>query len=160
MKTGHKLFSLAAAVVFLLFASQAMCADKVWINVEGYVLFKNDKGVVVKKNFVRYRDIRFDDNPKKIGHFFCLYDNIETQISVKEIEKITLIKGSKEVDITTRSGKKHKVFIERDLGLSLTNADYMQIKYLNNITEKMDMGYVPSYLIEEVHFNTEASIDQ
>lgn len=148
------------AATLLCLATSTFAADKIWINVDGYVLLANERGVVVKKTFTKYRDVTFADKDKKVAYFKCLFDKMENQIAVKDIARIVRNLPEGDYLLYTRSGEKFHVESSRDLSYALTNMPHMEIKYFNKITGKYDLGYIPGWEIQEIVFNTEAQIGE
>lgn len=157
MKMGVSLARLALAHIVVLacllgVVSQGMCAEKFWVEASGYVLFKNDRGDVVRKDFIQYQDVLFDEKPKKIGYFLCTLDSLETQVPVRGLRSLKWDPASEYGTVVTEGAPPHEVKIPQDLAVSLTNMPHFEMEYFNTLTGKNEVGFILGTDILEIHF--------
>ncbi|AGW12476.1 hypothetical protein [Megalodesulfovibrio gigas] len=165
MKMGVSLARLALAHMVVLacllgVAAQGLCAEKIWVDAAGYVLFKNDRGDVVRKDFVRYADVLFDDMPKKTGYFFCTLDGLETQVPVRDILTVKRDPNTDFGTVTTTNTPSHAVKIPQDLAGSLTGMDHFEMEYFNALTGKNEVGFILGTDVLEIHFTDTSRVSK
>ncbi len=166
--------AFTALVAILLAADPGVCALKVWIDVQGYVIYRNEQGDVVKTPFNRYRDILYSGGVggspgKDIGHFSCDFDMIQRQIPITSIRDIVLYTANENANVikygpdgglklnallTNREGQVHSIYLADDIGYSLTGADSLELSFYDVITGQYATGFVPGHAIEEIHFTS------
>lgn len=151
---SKRLFTLACvlALTMAMGVAQGLCAEKFWVEAGGYVLYKNERGDVVRKDFTRYVDVKFEERAKQVGFFFCRVDAIETQIPVRGMRAVRLDPNNNFAALVTMDAMQHEVKVERDLAQSLTNMDHLEIAYHNSVTNQGETGYILGRDIVEVVF--------
>lgn len=142
---------LLLAGLCLLIVQPAAAAEKVWIEAQGYVLYQDERGDMIRKNFTAYRDVLFPDKTKEIGYFLCEYERIISQIPVKDITSIRKDPMSKSVWIRA-NGKEYHAVITQDLSYALTNMKHVEMRYYNNITQREETGFILGLNLHEIHF--------
>lgn len=157
MMKGTSLFRLALAQLVLAtlvlgFATQGVCAEKFWIDTPGYVVYKNDRGDVVKKEFTKYRDVKFAEKPKKVGYFHCRHDSIDVQIHVDDLKTIKIDPMIDYGALVTTEAKEFAVYVPMDLANSLTNMNHLEISFQNKINLREEVGFILGTDILEIHF--------
>ncbi len=167
----RRLFTLVLAIVtgvLLLSPCSSLCREGyenvVWIDARGHVVYEVEQGATVMKTFVRYREVVYDDTEKKSGFFLCKYDEIVTQIAIKDIKSIrgdTSPEGEKvraqtgayrRLLVTTRDGKQLLVTVSPDLGYALTNHHEVEFRYYSEATGQYELGGVRGVKIREIEF--------
>ncbi|GAB7081395.1 hypothetical protein [Megalodesulfovibrio paquesii] len=143
---------LAAALLLTGVASQALAAEKFWVEAAGYVLFKNDRGDVVRKDFAQYRDVLFEDQPKKVGYFLCTLDGLETQVPVRDVSMVKRDPSTDFGAVVSMATGSHAVKVPHDLAVSLTGMPHLELEYFNPLTGKNEIGFLPGVDILEIHF--------
>lgn len=165
MKKGGSLVRLilahvVVATLLLGVAAQGFCAEKFWVDAEGYVIFRNDRGDIVKKEFNRYRDVLFEEKAKKVGYFICDYDSIETQVAVRDVKMVKMDPMIEYGAVLTMSADKRAVYIPMDLANSLTNMNHLEINFYNDLTKREEIGFILGTDILEIHFTDTSKVSK
>jgi len=125
---------------------------EVWIDAKGLVTYMNENGKMVTQEFIRYRDLQFTNKPRKLGHLMCIFQEIDTQVSVGDIKRVLNVPAEKKATITRNDGSVFNVALERDLGVSLSGMTMIQISYFNELTKQHEFGYISGLKIRELVF--------
>lgn len=148
---------LLLAGLCLLLVQPAAAADKEWIEAQGYVLYQNERGDMVRKNFSAYRDVFFPDKTKEIGYFICEYERIISQVPVKDITSIRKDPLSKGVWMRA-NGKEYHAIINQDLAYALTNMKHVEMRYYSDITQRDEIGFILGLNLHEIHFTDTSKV--
>ncbi len=158
MKRFHLAFLIALASVLLVAPLAFAQADKHWIEAEGHVVYQDERDDVVRKNFVAYRDVFFMDYEKKVGHYICNFEKVQSQIPVTVIRSLKKDPFTKKVTVTDNRGETFVTFVDRDLSWALTNMRHLEVRYYNDITKRMESGFILGQEIQEIHFNDTSKV--
>ncbi len=169
MRKVHVL-SIGLALFGLLMFCSTLCAsggyDQLyWIDAKGYMMHATpDQGNVVT-SFIRYRQYSQEGDKVKPGYFQCIRNGMEMQISVYDIKQIRL-KNSynsfqimlgdnklKELVVILRDGRSFDVSVTDNMGTSLANHPYIELKYYNPVTQKYEFGGFAGDTIREINFD-------
>ncbi len=135
-----------------------------WVDAKGYIVYATPDGETSLKSFIRYRLVKSKGSDLKPGYFKCQYENVETQIPVDEIRSLKLKYTFKElatlrpddrynrVILTRRDGQQFEVWVERDMGYSLADFQYLELKYFNGVSNSYEFGGVTGDALREIHF--------
>lgn len=164
-----RVLSVCLAVFGMLLLSNSTFAsggyDQLyWIDARGYILHKTaDQGVVIT-SFIRYRQYSQEGDNVKPGYFQCTRNGMDMQISVHEIKQIRLkysvgsfneILGEEKLQpliLILRDGRSFEVSVAENMGASLANHPYVELKYYNPVTQKYEFGGFAGKTIREINF--------
>lgn len=162
----HRALLLTACL--LLLAGQAFgmggYRDLLWIDAKGYAVHVIADGTTTLTSFLRYREVRYEKNTRKPGHFVCVQDGIRKQIPVREIRSIKLelsaenFAGSPRTDrlqrlvLTMKNGESFKAWVERTMGHGLSNDDYVEFKYWDPVSQEFTFGGFNGDTLRELRF--------
>lgn len=139
--------------------------DLLWIDHGGYIIHARADGETTMTPFVAYREVRYETNTRKPGHFVWTQDNIAKQTPVREIQNIKLklsfedlrkkpgTEVLRHVVVTMKNGMSFDGMVEQSIGDSLANDAWIEVKYLDPATETMEFGGIDGLAIREVVFN-------
>ncbi len=162
-------FLACLVVMVMIFSCDTLLAsggyDQLyWIDEKGYMLHDTkDQGVVIT-SFVQYRQYSQEGDKIKPGYFQCIRDGMDFQIPVKDIKQIRLkvsldsfkvMLGDdkyKQLIVIFKDGRSYDVSVTDNMGQSLANHAYVELKYYNPVTKKYDFGGFPGDTIREINF--------
>ncbi len=165
---GMQRYGFFLAVFMLMGACQVWALggykELLWIDAMGYTIHTAADGNPTLTTFLRYREVRFEKNTRKPGHFLCNQDGIDKEIPVRDISGIRLKlpleqlqKTAREdrlrnVVLTMKDGSVYDVTVERNLGFALANDDFIEFKYWDPVTGAWAFGGVAGDTLREVRF--------
>jgi ribosomal protein S6 len=130
-----------------------------WIDAKGFITYQTEDGEMVTKEFIRYRDLKYQLKDKKVGHFKCVYEDMDTQVPVGDIKRVVNSPSEKMAVITRQDGTSFEVSMERDLGVSLTNMTTILLNYHNQLNDQNEFGYVSGVKVREIVFSEPVEVD-
>ncbi len=135
-----------------------------WIDAKGYILHQTEAQGGEITSFIQYRQYSQTGDKVKPGYFKCIRNGMEFQIAVKEIKQIRLknsmdnlkvMLGSdkyKQLILILRDGRSFDVSVTANMGESLANHPYIELKYYNPVTKKYEFGGFAGNTIREINF--------
>jgi hypothetical protein len=139
--------------------------DLLWIDQRGYTIHVLADGSTTLTSFLRYRQIRFEDDTRLPGHFLCTHENIRKEIPVRDIKSIKLRLSVEQFGasprndrlqqlvLTTRDGQSFDVTVDKSMGFSLANDSAIQFKYYDPIQQRFTFGSISGDSLREIHFH-------
>ena len=138
--------------------------DLLWIDARGYIIHVTADGSTTLTSFLRYREVRYEKNTRKPGHFVCVQDGIEKQIPVRDIRCIKLALDMEDLEespyadrlqriiLTMKNGESFHARVASTIGRALSNDEYLMLKYWDPVTQQFTFGGFNGNTIREIRF--------
>lgn len=168
MKRAAGLLTTVVAL-FFCFASLTYASDAYeyvnWVDASGTFLHAANERETTVSTFVKFREVVTEGMVKQLGHFLCRHNDIQLQVPIAEIRSIKVAEKPKAfarnpypsrvqaLVLTMKNGKSFNVTVEKDMGFSLANYEYIEFKYFSPISNRFEYGGVLGDKLREIRFD-------